>query len=454
MMISVLCGKGSQDWPLFDIPRMRPRRLESLQGFRISWLWRQVDLSHISFLGTCLCHQLTPVGFRIHFPASQFGPSEDPRYSHLIDSASRCFSRRAMRRYLASLSQSLPRLHTFLSVCNGPVRYFILRQIHACNRCFFDFITSCKDCKIFHLQTPEHGLCIAAPGPAVDLSCPSNPGHVQNLDSSTINAGSSDHGLAPAVDLGCPSNPGHIQNLDSSTINAGSHDHGFAPAVDLGCPSNPGHIENLNSSTTNAGSSGHGQLQSDCATTNCGSSLELQAGSSHAAIVIPISPSPTTTLQSPLPQIPSSAPGPSEAPSSSHPNPSLSTDTTSFPPPSDPISHPCRVFTIPSDLQLSEAECSVLSKGLTFVPLRPHLNEFRVCHDAELFFRRLCLRVYFFGKDPPIPTDDPFSCLQPSSSSWTSRSGLLPALDLFIANCQRDNNRLDFTTPCSNSNQS
>ncbi|XP_072912335.1 uncharacterized protein [Hemitrygon akajei] len=266
-----------------------------------------------------------------------------------------------------------------------------------------------------------------------------------------------EHGLriaSPAVDLGCLSDPGHIQNPDSSTITACSDRHGFAPAVDLGYPSNPGHIENLDSSTINAGSNDHGQLQSDCATTDCDSSLELQAESSHAVIVTPVSPSPTTTLQSPLPQIPLSAPGPSEAPSSSHPNPSLFTDTTSLPPPSDPISHPCRVFTIPSNLQLSEAERSVLGKGLSFVPLCPHLSEFHVRHDAELFFCQLHLRAYFFGKDSSTPTDDPFSRLQPSSSSWTPCSGLLPALDLFIANCRQDINRLDFTTPCSNFNLS
>ena len=47
------------------------------------------------------------------------------------------------------------------------------------------------------------------------------------------------------------------------------------------------------------------------------------------------------------------------------------------------------VTCIPPDLPLSEAEISVLSKALKFVPLKPSVNKYTVIHDCQRFFRSL-----------------------------------------------------------------
>ncbi|XP_072430882.1 uncharacterized protein [Chiloscyllium punctatum] len=133
------------------------------------------------------------------------------------------------------------------------------------------------------------------------------------------------------------------------------------------------------------------------------------------------------------------------------PNPA---PTPSSSPKSGPNSQPCHVFTTPPDLPLSEDERLVLSRGLTFIPRRSRINEFNTWRDIEQFFRRLRLCAFFFNQDSLPPSDDPFSCLQHTPSTWTPRTGLLPALDLFIANCRRDINRLNFSTPLTHSNLS
>eukprot|EP00061_Rhincodon_typus_P001416 g14741.t1 len=98
---------------------------------------------------------------------------------------------------------------------------------------------------------------------------------------------------------------------------------------------------------------------------------------------------------------------------------------------------PCRVFTIPPDLPLTEDERSVLSKGLTFIPLHSNINEYRSRLDIEQFFYHLHLHTIFFNREPNPPSADPFSRLQHTPSTWTPPQGLLPSLDLFISNCRR-----------------
>lgn len=54
------------------------------------------------------------------------------------------------------------------------------------------------------------------------------------------------------------------------------------------------------------------------------------------------------------------------------------------------------VVTIPADLELTEAETSVLSKGLTFVPVNNKIDEYQVKADCEKCFRRLRLKAQFY----------------------------------------------------------
>ena len=53
------------------------------------------------------------------------------------------------------------------------------------------------------------------------------------------------------------------------------------------------------------------------------------------------------------------------------------------------------VVTIPENLLHSDAEKSVLSKGLNFVPISKKLDEFSVKQDVEKFLRRVQLKAFF-----------------------------------------------------------
>ena len=57
------------------------------------------------------------------------------------------------------------------------------------------------------------------------------------------------------------------------------------------------------------------------------------------------------------------------------------------------------VVTIPDDLTLNNAETSVLSKGLTFVPVNHTSDEYEVRADCERYFRRLRLKAHFHDRE-------------------------------------------------------
>ena len=63
------------------------------------------------------------------------------------------------------------------------------------------------------------------------------------------------------------------------------------------------------------------------------------------------------------------------------------------------------VDTIPVDLELTEAETSVLSKGLTFVPVNNKIDEYQVKTDCEKCFRRLRLKAHFHGQADNLTHD-------------------------------------------------
>ena len=68
------------------------------------------------------------------------------------------------------------------------------------------------------------------------------------------------------------------------------------------------------------------------------------------------------------------------------------------------------VVTIPDDLSLSKAEKSVLSKGLTFVPVKKSIDEYRVKADCEKFYRRLRLRAHFHNGEASASHAKPDTC--------------------------------------------
>ncbi|KAK2556809.1 hypothetical protein P5673_021016 [Acropora cervicornis] len=108
------------------------------------------------------------------------------------------------------------------------------------------------------------------------------------------------------------------------------------------------------------------------------------------------------------------------------------------------------VFTIPADLELTEAETSVLSKGLTFVPVNNKIDEYQVKADCEKYFRRLRLKAHFHGQadnltDNTTPAEkDLFAKFDSKLSTWTPPEGQFSAVDLYIDRCRRFVNTLDF----------
>ncbi|XP_033095683.1 uncharacterized protein LOC117100195 [Anneissia japonica] len=110
------------------------------------------------------------------------------------------------------------------------------------------------------------------------------------------------------------------------------------------------------------------------------------------------------------------------------------------------------VVTIPSDLDLTDDERSVLSKGLSFVPKREFVDDFQVKSDLELFYRRLRLKARFHNHNILPKEQDDFTCLVKNKSNWTPPAGQFKTLDLYIEKCRHDVNQINFKrrTKCNN----
>ena len=104
------------------------------------------------------------------------------------------------------------------------------------------------------------------------------------------------------------------------------------------------------------------------------------------------------------------------------------------------------VVSIPENLPLSDAEKSVLSKGLNFVPISKKLDEFSVKKDVEKFLCHVQLKAFFHDKEDDSNTSDKdiFETLQTRKSKWTPPEGQFASLDFFVNKCRHDINKLNF----------
>ena len=114
------------------------------------------------------------------------------------------------------------------------------------------------------------------------------------------------------------------------------------------------------------------------------------------------------------------------------------------------------VVTIQENLQSPDAERSVLSKGLNFVPIFKKLDEFSVKQDVEKFLRRVQLKAFFHDKedDSNTPDKDIFVTFQTRKSKWTPPDGQFASLDFVINKCRHDINKLNFNRNTKLSNLS
>ena len=108
------------------------------------------------------------------------------------------------------------------------------------------------------------------------------------------------------------------------------------------------------------------------------------------------------------------------------------------------------VVNIPADLELTEAETSDLSEGLTFVPVNNKVDEYQLKAECGKFFRRLPLKAHFHGEadnltDNAAPAEtDHFAKFAAKVSTWTPPEGHFSAVDHYIDRCSRFVSTLDF----------
>ena len=105
------------------------------------------------------------------------------------------------------------------------------------------------------------------------------------------------------------------------------------------------------------------------------------------------------------------------------------------------------VVTIPTDLELTDAEKSVLGRGLTFVPVERNINVYKTKAECERFYRLLRLKAHYHGreKNDTIATpDDGFDKFNRKISTWTPADGKFSAVDHYIDRCRRSVDSLTF----------
>lgn len=106
-----------------------------------------------------------------------------------------------------------------------------------------------------------------------------------------------------------------------------------------------------------------------------------------------------------------------------------------------PISYPTSsslqfLGTIPPYLPLSEADRSLLCRGLRFSPLTPSCNEFQTRVSIHHFVRRVPLRAVFHNTSPASDEDDCLTDIGRRPSHWRPTPGQFPAVDLFAGSCR------------------
>ena len=79
-----------------------------------------------------------------------------------------------------------------------------------------------------------------------------------------------------------------------------------------------------------------------------------------------------------------------------------------------------------SSSPLSEAETSLLSKGLKFCPTPPEVNQIALSQDLSSYYRRIRLKEFFLDEPPFDP--EPFY----QKSTWTPPKNRVPSLETYI----------------------
>ena len=85
-----------------------------------------------------------------------------------------------------------------------------------------------------------------------------------------------------------------------------------------------------------------------------------------------------------------------------------------------------------SEIQLSPAEVTLLSKGLSFCPTPPQLDTFQLQNDLEDFYRRLRLREFFYDSEESDGEEYQSNPFRRRKKRWTPPKNREPALESYI----------------------
>ena len=105
------------------------------------------------------------------------------------------------------------------------------------------------------------------------------------------------------------------------------------------------------------------------------------------------------------------------------------------PRPHDHSDNPRTVVNL-SDIELTEAEHHLLSKGLKFAPKPPRINIFQLKQDLEDFDRRLHLREFFY--DPQDEEETTQRRQFKEKSTWTPHRNREAPLEMYIRAVKKD----------------
>eukprot|EP00745_Piridium_sociabile_P023737 TRINITY_DN3707_c0_g1_i1.p1 TRINITY_DN3707_c0_g1~~TRINITY_DN3707_c0_g1_i1.p1 ORF type:complete len:909 (-),score=150.62 TRINITY_DN3707_c0_g1_i1:630-3356(-) len=114
------------------------------------------------------------------------------------------------------------------------------------------------------------------------------------------------------------------------------------------------------------------------------------------------------------------------------------------------------VVTIPSDVHLPKEQSQLLSRGLKFIPLKPHVNFMSTIYHCQRFFRRLRLAAHFQNASLPssvADSSDVAKLFPREHSNWTPRTGEYASLDYYITKCEQEIKQLHLK-PLQHSNLS
>ena len=439
--------------------------------------------SHLSFLRTCIRHHIIPIGFRLrHSPSDKSNSTLLRQTSALLHKT----SYQLMNTHIRDLSRKLSQQDKLLETINnqlfhllGPVTQLYLKiTVSNLNAALYRHINNIKQNKFNRLKldsatnVPFSGMRKPSDTSNIGLPSTSSSGapitttlvsDVLEVTASMTSDNSTDH-VFPTKgsnnDTSFPTSPAPLMSEVPKVTTSTTSDNSTALEIPA-----KGSNDDIGSGTS---PTVHGD-----ASFTCGNVAPIVHSDTVASLGSDACPDTYPRNSSIVHDKTIGSQGSESAPDTNCGNSSIvredatgsrGNDVTHSPDTHRPTSSTLNqlpsktdnqlVFCIPSTLPLTEAEISVLSKGLKFIPLKPSCNKFDIIQDCERFFRSLRWMAVF--DHPPRrqfePHDDDFTKLfkQPSYREPPHDN---PEVEVYIHKCTKELKNLQLK-PCRKSNLS